>query len=308
MPIFRWALLGAGFGVFALILGLLALSIQGRSSSPERGSASCNLSARDIGGFVDIPGGGFILGADPVYAEEGPPQRVFVSPFRLQTHEVTNGQFAAFVEATGYVTEAETNGGSALFVGGDTPEVLLSWWSLDPETTWRTPQGPGSTLDGLAMYPVIHITLNDARAYADWAGGRLPTEIEWEYAASLGLFEPNDPLSGMRGPEGEPRANVWSGLFPVIDTARDGFSGLAPVGCFEPGLTGVYDMIGNVWEWTETPFEPHLPRFTIKGGSFLCSDSYCQRYRAAAREDFETDFSTSHLGFRIVLDETSPGR
>lgn len=303
MAVVRWAALAAGVALIALIAGIFALSLQSTNTASGDPRARCDLGPQDIGDFITIPGGGFILGADPVYAEEGPPQRVFVSPFRLQTHEVTNQQFAAFVEATGYVTEAETNGGSALFVGGDTPEITLSWWSLDPEATWRTPEGAGSNLNGRDLHPVVHVSLNDARAYARWAGGRLPTEIEWEYAASLGLFDPNDPLSGMRGPDGEPRANVWSGLFPVIDTGRDGFSGLAPVGCFEPGLTGAYDMIGNVWEWTESPYAPHLPRFTIKGGSYLCSESFCQRYRAAAREDFEIDFSTSHLGFRIVRDE-----
>lgn len=242
------------------------------------------------------------MGADPLYPEEGPPKRVFVSPFRLQTHEVTNSQFAAFVKATGYVTEAERNGGSAQFAHSDTPQITMSWWSLDMGATWKTPNGVGSTLDGLSLHPVVHITLNDARAYAAWAGGRLPTEVEWEYAASLGLFDPDNPLSGMRGPDGEPRANVWSGVFPVLDTARDGFAGLAPVGCFQPGLTGAVDMIGNVWEWTDTPFAQNVPRHTIKGGSFLCSETYCRRYRAAARDSMEVDFSSAHVGFRIVRD------
>jgi sulfatase modifying factor 1 len=119
---------------------------------------------------------------------------VFVSPFRLLAHEVTNSEFAAFVAATGYVTEAERNGGSARFNESTTPEVFLSWWRLDPGASWRTPRGAGSTLEGLALHPVVHVTLNDARAYAQWAGGRLPTEVEWEYAASLGLFDPDDPL------------------------------------------------------------------------------------------------------------------
>lgn len=285
------ALLAAATVVFLL------WSRSGSETAPR-----CALSSDRIGAFVDIPGGGFVMGADPVYPEEGPPQKVFVSPFRLQIHEVTNDEFARFVAETGYVTEAERNGGSARFIESATPEFLMSWWRLEPEANWKTPSGAGSDLDGLANHPVVHVSLNDARAYAEWAGGRLPNEVEWEYAASLGLFDPGDPLSGMRSPGGAARANIWTGLFPVMDTGQDGFSGLAPVGCFEPGLTGAYDMIGNVWEWTESPFGPATPRFTIKGGSFLCSDTYCRRYRVAARDSMEPDFSASHLGFRIVRD------
>ncbi|SEB00492.1 formylglycine-generating enzyme family protein [Rubrimonas cliftonensis] len=270
-------------------------------------SETCALDEAGLGGFVDIPGGGFILGADPVYAHEGPPRRVFVSPFRLQAHEVTNSQFAGFVAATGYVTEAEITRGSALFEESETPDVFLSWWSLSPSATWRTPDGAGSDIEGRALHPVVHVTLNDARAYAAWAGGRLPTEVEWEYAASLGLFDPADPESGIRARDGAARANIWTGVFPVINTRRDGFAGTAPVGCFEPGLTGAYDMIGNVWEWTTTPFSPGVPRFTIKGGSYLCSEGYCRRYRAAARESLEGDFSTAHIGFRLVQDPARRG-
>lgn len=272
-----------------------------RDGHPVR-AGGCRIGENDLGVFVKIPGGGFLKGADPHYPEEGPPDYVFVSPFRLLAHEVTNSEFAAFVAATGYVTEAERTGGSARFQDTATSEVFLSWWRLDPGASWQTPRGAGSTLEGLDLHPVVHVTLNDARAYADWAGGRLPTVVEWEYAASLGLFDPDDPLSGMRDAYGQPRANVWTGMFPLVDSGQDGFAGLAPVGCYQPGLTGAYDMIGNVWEWTDSAFAPASPQYTIKGGSFLCSDTYCRRYRAAAREDFEVDFSTGHIGFRIVQD------
>ncbi|MEO1734078.1 MAG: formylglycine-generating enzyme family protein [Pseudomonadota bacterium] len=290
----------------ALAIGAVAFaagtSVVGLSPLPgmSAGAKTCALDHGDLGRFVDIPGGGFVKGANARYSEEGPPKKVFVSPFRLQIHEVTNSQFAQFVAATGYVTEAERNGGSAQFVGSDTPNVFLSWWKLDAGATWRTPGGAGSNLDGLALHPVVHVTLNDARAYAKWAGGRIPNEVEWEYAASLGLFDPRNPESGVRGPNGEARANIWTGLFPVMNSADDGFSGAAPIGCFAPGLTGAYDMIGNVWEWTESQFAPAVPRFTIKGGSYLCSENYCQRYRVAARQNLEVDFSTAHVGFRIV--------
>jgi len=286
----------------ATIAAVAALALSSNAVPSATGTQACAFGEGQLGGFVDIPGGGFVKGADPLYPEEGPPEKVFVSPFRLQAHEVTNSQFAEFVAATSYVTEAERNGGSAQFMKSATPEDLLSWWKLDPGATWKTPQGAGSSLEGLGLYPVVHVTLNDARAYAQWAGGRVPTEVEWEYAASLGLFDPHDPYSGIAGLDGEPRANIWTGLFPLIDTGRDGFAGTAPVGCFAAGRTGAYDMIGNVWEWTDTPFAPATPMFTIKGGSYLCSENYCQRYRAAAREDLEVDFSTAHIGFRVIMD------
>jgi formylglycine-generating enzyme required for sulfatase activity len=285
-----------------------AIAIAVFSLWPQTGARTgraCALNGDTLGRFVDIPGGGFVMGDDPHYPEEGPPRKAFVSPFRLQIHEVTNSQFAAFVAATGYITEAERKGGSARFLETSTPAILMSWWRLDPQASWKTPNGAGSTLDGLALHPVVHISLNDARAYAKWAGGRLPTEVEWEYAASLGLFDPDEPDSGMRAPDGKARANIWTGLFPLADTGEDGFAGLAPVGCFDPGLTGAYDMIGNVWEWTESKFALGAPRFTIKGGSFLCSDNYCRRYRVVARDSLELNFSSSHVGFRIIKDTPS---
>jgi len=292
--------IAALFGALALVSGSVAsLGLVGPFFASGQ---SCALDENNLGAFVSIPGGGFVKGSDARYPEEGPPEKVLVSPFRLQAHEVTNSQFAAFVAATGYVTEAERNGGSAQFRQSDTPEVFMSWWKIDDAATWATPQGAGSTRDDRALHPVVHVTLNDARAYAAWAGGRIPTEVEWEYAASLGLFDPDDPESGIRAPDGTPRANIWTGLFPVLNSRRDGYAGTAPVGCFEPSLTGAYDMIGNVWEWTDSPFTPSLPRFTIKGGSYLCSESYCQRYRVAARQNLEVDFSTAHVGFRIVKD------
>lgn len=293
--------------IAAVIVALVATAMLRETHSFASSDTGCTLSEAELGGFVDIPGGGFIMGAQALYPEEGPAQRVFVSPFQLQVHEVTNSQFAEFVAATGYITEAERNGGSALFRETDTPRNLLSWWSIDAGASWKTPGRSGTGLEGLDLHPVVHVTLSDARAYAEWAGGRIPTEVEWEYAASLGLFDPNDPESGMRAPDGTARANVWSGLFPIQDTGRDGFAGTAPVGCFQPGLTGAYDMIGNVWEWTDSPFASGTVRFTIKGGSYLCSENYCRRYRVAARDSLEFDFSSAHIGFRIIKDRPTGG-
>ena len=291
----------AVLAVAAVLVGggvLIVYSTTGSTVGPPM----CPMSEDAIGSFVFVDGGGFIKGADGVYPEEGRPAKVYVSPFLIQTHEVTNDQFAEFVAATGYVTEAERTGGSARFVKTDAPQHPLSWWRLDEGTTWKTPDGDGSSLVGKGRHPVVHVTLNDARAYARWAGGRIPNEVEWEYAASIGLFDAHDPESGIRGPDGEPRANVWDGIFPSINTAEDGFVGTAPVGCYEKSLVGAYDMIGNVWEWTDSRFGFGAPRFTIKGGSYLCGRNYCRRYRAAARVGMEPDFSTAHVGFRVAKD------
>lgn len=282
-------------------LGSVVLFFVG-SEANKSFASTCGLQASEIGRFVTVPGGGFIKGADGVYPEEGAPTRLHVSPFQIQVHEVTNDQFAAFVRATGYVTEAEGGYGSAQFTETQTPADLYSWWRLDHGATWLTPGGEGSTLNGLGRHPVVHVSLNDARAYADWAGGRIPNEIEWEYAASLGLFDPDDPESGIQAPDGTPRANIWTGIFPVVNSEEDGFTRTAPAGCYEVSLIGTYDMIGNVWEWTESRFSPSRPAFTIKGGSYLCGSNFCRRYRVAARESQDQDFSTAHIGFRIVKD------
>lgn len=251
-------------------------------------------------GFVYVPSGAFVLGSAGYYPEEGPPERALVSGFFLQAHEVTNAEFLAFVQETGYLTYAERSGGSALFVGTPTPDAPMSWWRLDPGATWRTPEGAGSTLEGRAEHPVVHVTRDDARAYAAWAGGRLPYEVEWEYAATLGLFEADRPDSGAFGPDGRPRANVWTGDFPSRNDAADGFRTTAPVGSFPPDRIGAYDLIGNVWEWTDSPFVTDPAKATIKGGSYLCAPDHCRRYRPSARQAMEPDFSSAHLGFRVV--------
>lgn len=268
---------------------------------------ACGLSADQIGAFIDIPEGSFEKGADALYPEELPAVRLHVAAFRIQAHEVTNAQFEQFVQATNYITDAERSaaspdpaGGSALFNTPDAGNGAEGNWLLSRGATWKTPEGPGSGIARRMQAPVVHVSLNDARTYAQWASARLPSEEEWEYAATLGLADPADPISGAYDSTGKPIANTWQGVFPVKDEKQDGFAAPAPAGCFPPSKVGLYDMMGNVWEWTETPFSPGFN--TIKGGSFLCAENFCKRYRSAARQGQEIDFSSNHIGFRVVKD------
>ena len=286
--------------------GLALLAACGGPVAPAGTPASqCALTPAEEGRFVDVPAGPFRKGDQPVYAEERPTLTVHVDSFRIQVHEVTNRQFAAFVEATGHVTDAERSAqaggpgaGSAVFRHPGEGAAASNPWSLVAGASWRAPAGPGSDIDGMDAHPVVHVSQADARAYAEWAGGRLPSKVEWEYAASLGLADPADPVSGAYDKSGQPVANTWQGPFPLADTRGDGYGGLAPVGCYAPSRIGIHDMIGNVWEWTATPYGPGP--HTIKGGSYLCADNFCRRYRPAARQPQDSDFSASHVGFRIV--------
>lgn len=289
-----------------LVLASLSSACGPTTTDASLTTATCGLDASEMGRFVDIPAGAFTKGNAPVYPEETPSVRLQVEAFQIQAHEVTNAQFAAFVEESGYVTDAERGiaegrfgAGSALFVHPDARTEPETVWTLEATATWRTPLGEGSDLDGREFDPVVHISQRDAEAYAAWAGGRLPSEVEWEYAASLGLPDKSDQASGAYA-DGVPRANTWQGVFPMADLGTDGFKGASPVGCFDPDETGLYDMIGNVWEWTDTPYAAGT--HTIKGGSFLCANNFCRRYRPAARQPQETDFSSNHIGFRIVRD------
>ncbi|MBI1188552.1 MAG: SUMF1/EgtB/PvdO family nonheme iron enzyme [Alphaproteobacteria bacterium] len=268
---------------------------------------ACGLDAAALGSFVRIPEGAFVRGAQPVYPEEGPPTRLHIAAFDMQAHEVTNNQFAAFARATGYVTDAERSAaaggegvGSGVFTSTDDTHRGPGAWRLVRGATWRAPEGPGSTIDARGGEPVVHVSLQDAQAYAAWADARLPTEEEWEYAASLGLHDPGDARSGAFDARGAPIANTWQGPFPIVDQGTDGFRARAPAGCFPRDRIGLYDMIGNVWEWTNSPAGPASA--TIKGGSYLCADNACARFRPAARQRQDVDFSTNHIGFRVVRD------
>lgn len=273
-------------------------------------------------GQVLVPSGWVRLGADGGYPDERPASSpVQVKAFWMDRTEVTNAQFAVFVKATGHVTDAERQGGGAVFEV-PTPDALrerpLAWWRFVPGANWRHPKGPGSDLRSHWAEPVVLVTQADALAYARWLGRDLPTEAEWEHAAKAGR---NDSRldAAPTDPRGRPTANYWQGSFPLNDLAQDGFAGLAPVGCYAANRWGLHDLIGNAWEWTRDahtgPHQDHangdpsllrtsLPRpsarVVIKGGSFLCSPDYCVRYRASAREAQEPDLATSHVGFRTV--------
>lgn len=273
-----------------------------------------------LAGMVRITGGRFTPGTEGGYSDERPFTPVIVGDFWIDRTEVTRAQFASFVEATGYVTEAERSGGGAVFkapLESAADGSALPWWHFVKGANWRLPDGPEGAPAKLDAMPVTQVTLADARAYAEWRGNELPTEAEWEYAARAG--EPSQRLGEEPvDSEGKPTANYWQGVFPVQDDGEDGFKGVAPTGCFKANGYGLFDMIGNVWEWTadsqQGPIfshangDPGLTRGTlfrsrfqvIKGGSWLCAASYCARYRTSARERQEVDMPTSHVGFRTI--------
>jgi formylglycine-generating enzyme required for sulfatase activity len=292
-----------------------------------------------------IPGGEFAMGSDHHYPEEAPVHRASVDGFWMDRCAVTNRDFARFVEETGHVTVAERPPDAADYPDAR-PELLqpfsavfqmpagpvdldnaYNWWVHTPGANWRKPKGPRgpSSLKRLPTHPVVHVAWEDVAAYAEWAGKQLPTEAEWEFAARGGLdgaeFAWGDELT----PDGSHVANTWQGEFPVENLKQDGFAGTAPVESFPPNGYGLYEVTGNVWEWTtdwyrdhgaEPPSSPccarersydpqhpnlRIPRRVIKGGSHLCAPNYCQRYRPAARMPQAVDTSTSHIGFRCIV-------
>ncbi len=311
-------------------------------------------------GMVWIPGGEFQMGSDNLAArsDEKPAHPVRVSGFWIDATEVTNASFQQFVNETGYVTTAERVptveellknlpkgtpapppealvAGSLVFTPPEQAVPLddvRRWWTWTPGASWRHPEGPGSDLKGRERHPVVHVSWDDARAYADWAGKRLPTEAEWEFAARGGLEQQpyvwgSDPPSLTK-----PQANLWTGAFPYENTAVDGFARTAPVGSFAPNGYGLSDMAGNVWEWcsdwydrelyqrrsqtevtsnpqgpevSRDPLRPFMVQRSQRGGSFLCNDNYCSRYRPSARHGCTPDTGMSHVGFRCVVSPSS---
>jgi len=267
-------------------------------------------------GMAYLPGGRFVLGAEDGYAEERPLREATATAFWIDRTEVTNAQFEAFVRATGHVTEGERNGSGAVFRAPPlrrAEEVAYgSWWHAVPGADWRHPEGPGSTLAGRANQPVVQLTRADALAYARWLGRSLPTEAQWEYAARAG-GQGERIERGPRDAKGRPSANFWQGFFPYMNSNEDGYPDRAPVGCYAANGFGLFDMIGNVWEWTSEPWHgshqahgsgappgPSGEEGLIKGGSFLCATEFCVRYRAAARHPQDSRLGAVHVGFRTV--------
>jgi formylglycine-generating enzyme required for sulfatase activity len=237
---------------------------------------------------------------------EGPVREVTVAPFAIEAHAVSNARFAAFVAATGHRTTAEREGWSFVFAGRlpeDFPPTravaAAPWWRAVHGADWAHPEGPRSSLAGREDHPVVHVSRDDALAYCAWAGLRLPTEAEWEYAARGGLDQARYPWGDELQPAGEHRCNIWQGEFPRRDTGEDGWRGTCPVDAFPANAFGLHNMAGNVWEWSADAFSPGGP-WAMRGGSFLCHASYCERYRVAARTANRGDSSSAHLGFRCA--------
>jgi formylglycine-generating enzyme len=277
-------------------------------------------------GMILLPGGEFLMGTDDSLGYpadgEGPIRNVQVNPFWIDPVVVSNARFAAFVESTGYVTEAERFGWSFVFVNflpKDFPPTRgvaqAPWWRQVFGADWQHPEGKASDIKGRMEHPVLHVSWNDALAYCQWAGFRLPTEAEWEYAARGGLEQQRYPWGNEREPNRQHRMNVWQGKFPTLNSKEDGYGGTAPVNAFPPNDYGLYNMTGNVWEWCADWFNPtyHVngPRRNpkgpptgthkvMRGGSYLCHESYCFRYRVAARSANTPDSSTGNLGFRCA--------
>ncbi len=278
-----------------------------RPEPAPAGSAAPGVHDDDL---VTLPGGTFRMGSDDgtfPADREGPVREVTVAPFRIGRHAVTNDRFAAFVAATGHVTIAESDGWSFVFGGllpDDFPDtrgvVGAEWWRQVFGASWRHPEGPHSDLAGRGDHPVVHVSWFDAAAYCAWAGVRLPTEEEWEYAARGGLDQAVYPWGDELTPGGEHRCNIWQGTFPSHNTLDDGWLGTAPVGSYPPNGFGLYDCSGNTWDWTDTWFTPE--QRVIRGGSYLCHESYCNRYRVSARTGNTPDSTTGHMGFRVAAD------
>ena len=345
----------------ALLAGLVlaaaaGLALQQRALRPAlTGRLSCDLprqgSTPAHPAMVWVPAGLLTLG-DTTYPEEQPLRETAVAGFWMDRTEVTNDEFAAFVQATAYVTRAERpvdaaqhpglpadlrQPGAVVFVmptdlqGG---AKLSQWWRYTAGANWRHPGGPATDLQGRGAFPVVAVTLADAQAYARWKGRSLPTEAQWEWAARAA--QPGPAAAPAKGQPQPAQANTWQGLFPVLNSADDGFVGLAPVGCYAANPLGLFDMVGNVWELTADAWTPNhaaalqappdaVPsglrpttttttgaaaaaagQHVIKGGSFLCAPNYCMRYRAGARQPQDDDLGASHVGFRTVLKAAGP--
>jgi formylglycine-generating enzyme len=298
-----------------------------------------NTAVLKLKNMLELPGGAFTMGSDRFYPEEAPARNVSVDAFWIDRHPVTVAEFRRFVNATGHETWAEKAPVAADYPDAD-PEALVpgslvfqktagpvdlrnfrNWWTWMPGADWRHPEGPGSNVGGRERHPVTHVAYSDAVAYAEWAGKSLPTEVEWEYAARGGLEGAIYAWGDEFAPKGRMMANTWQGEFPWQNLLTDGYEGTSPVERYPANGYGLYDMAGNVWEWTGDRFDAaaeygdasaccapglqnggeRFARHVIKGGSHLCAPSYCLRYRPAARQSETVDTTTAHIGFRCVV-------
>lgn len=339
-PATRSALIIGGFFLALFALASFWVAREARRIKRER---DATLAASDplSGDMVWIPGGKFTMGSNDGQSDEKPLHDVKVDGFWMDKTEVTNEQFARFVEATGYLTVAERKpdpkdfpgvpvenlkAGSITFIAPARVENLddhMQWWAYTPGANWRHPEGPQSDIKGREKHPVVHVCWEDAMAYAKWAGKRLPTEAEWEFAARGGLNHEPFVWGREKVPDGKWMANIWQGVFPGENTAQDGFKGTAPVGSYPANGYGLLDMAGNVWEWcadwylpeyyaksprknpqgpdtSHDPNEPGVMKRVTRGGSFMCSDMYCRGYRPSARMKTSPDTGLANTGFRCV--------
>jgi len=340
----------------SILLILFYLTIQACQTHDQKSETS-NSAIKDLKGMVIIPSGSFIMGgrSEQAYRDEFPKHEVSISAFYMDATEVTNAEFAEFVEATGYKTIAERDidweemkkqlppgtpkpadsllkAGALVFTPTEGPvnmQDYSQWWKWTIGANWQHPLGPDSNINDKMDHPVVHISWEDAQAYARWAGKRLPTEAEWEWAAQGGKAGAKYPWGNESAEQASDKANFWQGFFPYENKEEDGFFGTAPVKSFPPNGYGLYDMAGNVWEWVQDkynvntyaeyakqgqitnpeganhyydPQEPTIPKHVIRGGSFLCNDSYCSGYRVSRRMSSSKDSGLNHTGFRCVMD------
>ena len=274
---------------------LMALNLPGRG-------------ARATQSMIAIEAGTFLMGTNDVRFpadREGPIREIQVDGFSISSRLVTNDDWAVFVDITGHVSFAERQEWSYVFAGllpDDFPEtrgvVGAQWWRQVRGANWRRPYGPHSDLDGLGDHPVVHVNWYEACLYASWVQARLPTEAEWEKAARGGLSQSRYAWGDELTPDGEHRCNIWQGMFPAHNTLADGWLATSPVGTYQPNGFGLHDMAGNVWEWTDSWFDES--RRALRGGSYLCHDSYCNRYRVGARSSSTLDTTTGNIGFRVA--------
>jgi sulfatase modifying factor 1 len=291
--------------------------------------------------MIAIPGGTLLMGSDGLYRDEGPVHQREIGAFEMDAHPVTNAEYAAFVDVTGYVTVAERDLDPDQFPGADPADLVPGamvftptpgpvdlrewrlWWRWQPGALWRMPEGPGSSIDDRMRHPVVQVSFEDAVTYAAWAGKRLPTEAEWEWAARGGTVGARFAWGDEEHPDGRTMVNRWHGAFPYVNTGAAGWAGTSPVGTFPPNGYGLVDVTGNTWEWTSGFYSPrhHVPEApavdnggrenlplaassqpmrVLKGGSHLCSPDYCLRYRPAARSPQSEDTAMSHIGFRCA--------